>query len=536
MIARSRRRSLLVVLLIACLSIGGCGDLMGQDEDVDPPNTLRLLAGSEIADLEPVLQAAEQATGVRVKATYTGTLEGAEKVARGDTENIDGMWYSSNRYLSVLPDASDRVATSTKIMASPVTLGVRTSVAQRLGWTTQQPSWSEIRDAVVNESLTFGMTDPSASNSGFSALVSIATALDGSGAALNEDRLNAVGEKLKPFFAGQKVTSGSSGWLAERYIAVQDTSPVDALINYESVLLEMNNSGKLAEPLFVVYPRDGVISADYPLTLLRSASEEKRGLFDKLVTWLKTPEAQQLIQQRTSRRPLSPGVTLDPKFGNATLFEQPFPAQRATVDGLVSLYLQKVRRPSQTVYVLDISGSMRGGRLDQLRDAMKDLATAENAATSFTAFRDRETVVLVTFSSDVNEVTNVTIDPDTGNIQRQQLQGTIDGLRAGGDTALYSALQSAYDIAEREVSKRPDAFTSVVLLTDGRSTAGISVDDFEQHIRSKDQTVQNIPTFAILFGEANPGDLERVAKATNGRVFNGEKDLTLVFRQIRGYQ
>ena len=49
--------------------------------------TLRVLAGSELADLAPVLERAAQATGVKVAFDFTGTLAGADQVIKSaDTD------------------------------------------------------------------------------------------------------------------------------------------------------------------------------------------------------------------------------------------------------------------------------------------------------------------------------------------------------------------------------------------------------------------------------------------------------------------
>jgi hypothetical protein len=64
---------------------------------------------------------ASKATNVRLRFDYTGTLEGSKAVAAGKAAGkYDAIWFSSNRYLSLIPDASKRIAASTKIMASPV--------------------------------------------------------------------------------------------------------------------------------------------------------------------------------------------------------------------------------------------------------------------------------------------------------------------------------------------------------------------------------------------------------------------------------
>ena len=75
----------------------------------------------------------------------------------------------------------------------------------------------------------------------------------------------------------------------------------------------------------------------------------------------------------TLRRPAIPGVPLDPRFTSQTLIELPFPAKLDTIDALITAYLDEVRKPASAIFVLDVSGSMEGDRLDELKTAMKAL-------------------------------------------------------------------------------------------------------------------------------------------------------------------
>ena len=86
----------------------------------------------------------------------------------------------------------------------------------------------------------------------------------------------------------------------------QDT--VDGIVNYESVLMSLNAGGKLHEPLTLIYPKEGIVTADYPFMLL---NEAKRDAYDKVAAYLRTPDVQQRIMTDTARRPAVPGVPLD---------------------------------------------------------------------------------------------------------------------------------------------------------------------------------------------------------------------------------
>ncbi|MFC7584265.1 substrate-binding domain-containing protein [Nonomuraea antimicrobica] len=387
-----RRHALLPVLLpvlLAATLATACGT--GSEEAADGAGVLRILAGSEIKDLEPLLQRAEREAGVQVKLTYTGTLDGAEQVASGRADgSLDATWFSSNRYLSLIDGAQAKLSTQTKIMVSPVVLGLNPAKAIELGWKDKPVTWADIATAAKDGRFSFGMTNPASSNSGFSALVGVAAALADADGALSAEQVASVTPRLKEFFSAQRLTAGSSGWLADAFAR---DSRVDGMVNYESVLL----SG--GRPLTLVYPGDGVVSADYPLTLLASAPEAKKTLYGKLTAWLRTPAVQKEIMTGTNRRPIAGGVPLDQRFGTAQLIELPFPNRRSTADELIATYLNQVRVPPETRFVLDTSGSMKGERIAALRQALVALTGADTSASgAFTRFSNRESVTMIPFS------------------------------------------------------------------------------------------------------------------------------------------
>src|SRR5262249_11363771 len=195
-----------------------------------------------------------------------GTLDGTQQIVSGK-DSHDLAWFSHSKYLQLLQQDNGKkvVHAETPIMLSPVVLGVKHSVALRLGWTGSRPvTWRDIAEAAKAGRLRFAMTNPGSSNSGFTALVGVASAFAGSADALDAGGIDT--KAMSDLFAGQKLTAGSSGWLADAYVDSQDR--LDGMINYESVLLELNDSGKLHEKLDVIYPKEGIITANYPLLLL----------------------------------------------------------------------------------------------------------------------------------------------------------------------------------------------------------------------------------------------------------------------------
>lgn len=512
-------RRALAVLLAAAMLAGGCAAA------ADEADVLRVLAGSEIKDLEPLLARAADEIGVRVKLTYTGTLDGAEQVASGRADGrLDATWFSSNRYLSLIDGAPARLSTQTKVMASPVVLGLKPAKAKELGWYGRPVSWTDIAAAAKDGRFTFGMTNPASSNSGFSALVGVAAALSDADGALSAEQVGAVTPRLKEFFSAQRLTAGSSGWLADAY--ARDPR-VDGLVNYESVLLG------LRDPLTLIHPSDGVVSADYPLTLLASAPEEKKGLYGKLAAWLRTPAVQKEIMTGTHRRPIVPGVALDPRFGSAQLIELPFPNRRATADELIATYLDQARVPAQALFVLDTSGSMKGERIEALRQALVALTGADTSASgAFSRFRSREAVTMIPFNGRVRAPVEFSVPERDPAAVLAQIKSFAEGLNAAGGTAIYDSLSDAYSRPSL-----PGHYSSIVLMTDGENTDGSGYADFEARFRALPEDRRHTPTFVVLFGESDVEEMRKVAALTGGAVFDARStSLSSVFKEIRGYQ
>ena len=494
-------------------------------------NTIHVLAGSELKDLAPLMPDIEKATGVHLAMTYTGTLDGAERIVSG--ANADLAWYASSKYLNLLQGSNRKVLAQQPIMLSPVILGVKDSTARSLGWANNSSvTWRDIAVAAKNGQFHFAMTDPSASNTGFAALVGVASAFAASGNALTVADIKS--QQLKDFFSGQTLTAGSSGFLSDSYIRSQDS--LDGIINYESILLSLNADGKLHQKLDLIYPKEGIVTADYPLMLLSSG---KRDAYDKLVAYLRSADVQRRIMTTTSRRPALPEVSPDSRFPSQLLVELPFPSSLDVINSLLLAYLNDIRQPSHPVFVLDLSGSMEGGRLNGLKQALTNLTGLDTTVTGqFARFRAREQITIVTFSSAVQDKRTFTInDPDPRGPDMTALRDYVNGLRAGGGTAIYDALEEAYITAGAAKAQDPNRFYSIVLMTDGENNSGRSGNTFLRDYQQLAAGTRAIKTFTVLFGEANPQELQRIASVSGGTVFDSRTaPLSQVFKEIRGYQ
>lgn len=525
---RSRRRAR-TALALACLYVLALLTACSAGED--EPVTLTVLAGSELADMQPLLDDLRRDTGITLTMEYRGTVEAAASLATGSYGH-DLAWLSSSRPFQLLLKESGRGTQSplsTSTMRSPVVVGIKPEVAGTLRRATPdgQLSWADLADAAAAGSLKYAMADPRRTNSGLAALVGVATAAAGTGGALRPEDVSC--DRLRGFFTGQAVTEDTSGRLADAYVRGEDH--LDALITYESELLALNRAGTLRTPLEIVYPKDGIVLSDYPLMLLDPA---KRAAYDRLTSWLRSGPVQQKIMERTLRRPVDPDITRGPDLraplGNALYF----PDSQAVVDRLLADYDRaRTERPAHVLFLLDFSVSMRGERIAALRATMDGLSGADGSPSGkFTRFHRGETLTVMRFGGRVLDERSVTY---TGAADLERLRGFVadDGFVPG--TAVWSALDHAYGTAAGALLKEPGRRVSIVLMTDGENNAGMSLDAFLTRYEALPAAVRAVRTYTVRYGEADPAEADRAARATGGHMADATgQSLLDAFKEIRG--
>lgn len=512
--------------MLLCFALLG---VLGGCTSTQAPTVLTVLASSELADMQPVLDQLRRDTGVELRLDYQGTLDASNTLVSG-TDHHDLAWLSTDRYYLLKLKNSGHTGPApltTRTMLSPVVLAAKPAAAQRLrtGSRNGHVTWADVADNAADGQLHFAMTDPRHSGSGLAALIGVATAAAGTGNALQPEDVTC--DRLRGLFAGRGLTANDSNRLLADFVTHQDD--LDAMINYESVLLTLNASGKLREPLQIIYPQDGIVLSDYPLLLLDPA---KRSAYDKVTGWLKTGPAQQKIMDSTLRRPLDPGVTRDDRLrepiGNALYF----PDKQEVFDKLLADY-DAQSTPGDVIFVLDFSGSMRGSRTDALRSTFAGFSGADTSSSGkFARFYRGERFALIRFAAQIEGERTFTIN---GQNDLDAMRGFLSVSDFGEHTAVWSALDHAYQVGAELQRSSPGRSVSIVLMTDGENNAGITVDDFLTRYTALPPDTRAIHTYTIHFGEADASELNRVAAATGGRMVDANATSLLdAFKEIRG--
>jgi Ca-activated chloride channel homolog len=544
--------ALLMALLVAC-----------SDKAAPPPptvatpvaiaNEFKVLATSDLKDAQPLEQMVEKATGVKLRFRYGGTMESTEAVQNGKAQ-ADAAWFANAKYLLSDPQGQARVKLQEKIMLSPIVVGVSESHAKTLGWDKPEVAakitWNTIAQAAQNGQLKYALSNPATSNQGFMALMGVAAAASKKAEALTAQDVDRGA--ISGFVKGYKLAGDNSTYLSEKFIEQQGPR-VNAFINYESWLLSLNQSGKLKEKLNLIYPLEGVATADYPLMLL---NDSRRDDYQKVVAYLKGDAAQAWLATTTLRRPVNAEVAktqagLFPQ--NHMLVELPFSPDRALADGLIDAYLNEFRLPIASTFVLDVSGSMNGGgRRQQLVQALQYMAGDDASLTGRIArLTSREKIWMLPFSDAPQAATyfevpagkpsakGVQVQTDTAAKQAVlvKVRDYAEGLTMNGGTALYDTVLLALQNMNTERQKNPSYQYSVVAFTDGENNKGRGLTEFKAAYATLPEDVKAIPVFMVLFGEANERDLKDLVATTGGRTFDARNtSLYNVFKDIRAFQ
>ena len=501
------------------------------------PNTdLAIVAGSENKPFEPLVQEYCTAHDLHCTFKYEGSLDMgfALKSATAPLQ-ADVVWPASSVWIDLF-DEGRRVKHLVSISQSPVLLGVRKSLAEALGWTTRDVTTADILAAVRDKKLKFLMSSATQSNSGAGAYLAMLNASVGKGDVLTEADLAdpKVRDDARTLLSGVERTSGSSGWLGDLFLSEDARgNHYQAMWNYEIVLKETNEAlvARGSEPLWFVYPKDGVSVSDGPMGYLdRGRGADVDQQVQDLEAWLRAPAQQARIAQAGRRVEAGnaaaavavPSWNFDPRRP-VTAVRPPEPK---VLFAALNVYQDTLRRPSLTTLCLDVSGSMgENGGIAQLHGAMDFLFTPAETTAALVQWKLSDHIVAIPF----NGVALPSVRGTGASDDQARLKAWGDQLQADDGTDMYACARAALSAMSEDLNSGR-FLPAVLIMTDGRSDG-----DMEGFIREWLVQGRGIPIFGVTFGDADRSQLDRVAAATGGRVFDGRANLAEAFRAARGY-
>lgn len=353
--------------------------------------------------------------------------------------------------------------------------------------------------------------------------------------------------RIKDLLSGVNRGSGSSGWLMETFVA--DAARLDAMFNYESMIIAANREmiARGLEPLYVVYPVDGLAVADSTLGFIdrpeRADNAARKAAFVRLRDCLLEDPTQQRILATGFRAGLigmnpenAPQTVYNPEWGidlGRTISPVAWPEAAVTLKAL-ELYQTALRKPSFTVLAVDCSGSMSGDGLPALKSALTALFDPRQAETYLIQTGAKDITVVMPFDDKFLWDPPLVVE---GNdpADLQALTQRVGTLETRGGTNIYAPIVAAWRLFKSTGPHLSEYLSAVILMTDGKSRSG-SLEFLQARWRQLAAPFDLPPVFAIMYGQASDVQLKQIAAFTHGRVFDGRAGgLIQAFREARGY-
>ncbi len=498
-----------------------------QLSNVYDENVFSIITTPDNKEMENTIKEYANKNDIEVKIDYADNLEIVEILNSG--VKYDAIWSSNSIWLDMLDSSVVKTSNLKSTSITPIVFGVKESTARSLGLMDKKVTMEDLLSLIEKGSLNFSMANPIMTNSGASAYLNILATLAGNPEVLKLEHLdnNSLKSKMKSFFSGLKRTSGDEDFLEESFVS----GDYDAAVTYESSIININKKlvqmGK--EPLYLIYPVDGVSISDSPLVFVNNGIEAKKKTFLDFQSYILSDEGQNVLAS-LGRRTWYGGVTnsadkklFNPDWGIDTskyISSVKYPSKEVILAAL-NLYQSEFRKPLHVVFCLDYSGSMYGEGIDSLRDSMKFIF-GEKATLNLIQFSKYDKIDMILFNNDL-EVFNTFSGDNTADALYK-----IFNEEPMGGTSLYPSVKKAINMLKDESDEYN---VSIVVMTDGEGNVGTYSEVKEAYSNSN----REIPIYSITFAQASEDQLNSLAKLSNGKVFDGRSDLLKAFKAVRGY-
>jgi len=425
---------------------------------------------------------------------------------------------------------------------TPIGITMWRPMAEALGWPARKVSWSAIIDLAAEPTgwaalghpewgrFKLGYPHPGYSNVGMLFITSVAYGVRGKTANLLPAEI--YGDDVRNALAILAQNTSKYGMVSLDLLdAMVEHGPqflhAVAAFENDTVRYNLEHSSQLRFPLAFMVPAEGTFWTNQPYCVFDKAdwvSPEQAQGAHLFLDYLLQPD-QQALAMKSALRPLDDTVALsepldlehgtDPSIRPGTVPSLESPSGEA-LRAITDLFLA-TKRKATVLVVLDVSGSMQG---EKIRSA--------TAATEkfLNRLHPQDVVGLETFNDSVATV----LAPQPVASVVESLAKTVANLVADGGTALHAATCHAMKTVEtqRRIDEAAgiNRLYGIVLLSDGNDTAsGTSENEMMSTCLPSDPEARGVRIFTIAFGpDADTALLERIAKATGGRMFRADPD------------
>ncbi len=527
-------RKFLPVLLLAALILSACDDIAPapQAYTVEVAYSPALAAWMDSAitafNESEVAFSEEDSRVIRVEGR---AIEAGAFVAEMQSAGLPALWIPESDYwIDILNSRIDSTVygpdTCESVAASPLVFAIWRPVAEALGWPASSLGWIDLASLGLDpsfwryysggqwgEAFQLGHTHPGLSDSGLQTLLALVYAAQNAPDSLSPEMVE------QPVVASSVGTfEGAVSWFSSdtlsliRGMVERGPSYLSAAVVYEANVIQANRGayGEPEAPLVAVYPFEGTFVARFPACTsgqVGADSQSAAGIFREYLL----SAAGQELARASGLRPAAPDADLSGSAINEANGADPNQPQKvaahptlATIDAVQALWREQ-RKDVNLVLVIDISGSMQGTKIAEVR---------RSAQAFIEQMGEDDILGVVLFNDRIGTIGEAgPIGPN-----RDTVINAIRGIEAGGGTAFYDALAAGAGLLEQNAS--PDRVSAIVALTDG-------IDENSQHFALSsglyDVLKEGDPTLVMIaYGaDADTGALSTIAQETGGLFYRG---------------
>ncbi|MUG44585.1 vWA domain-containing protein [Paenibacillus woosongensis] len=337
-----------------------------------------------------------------------------------------------------------------------------------------------ITEAIADNELSMGYTDPFASSTGINFLVTALKTFDSS---------NLLGDKavqgFEKFQANVPFTASTTLQMRE----AANTGMLDAFVLEYQIYANSQDlkGGYVFTPFGVRH--------DSPLYALGDLPQEKMEIIKRFAEFTQQDKYQSLAKKKGFNGLDDYRAELDVVDGN-------------TLSAAQKLWKEKKdgNKPIAAVFVADVSGSMAGEPLNRLKESLLtgQKYLGRNNSIGFVSYSDDVTINLPIGKYDTNH--------------QSMFVGAINSLQASGGTATFDGIVVAVKMLQDELAANPDVKPLIFVLSDGETNEGHSLKD----IRGLIETYK-IPIYTIGYN-ANIKALESISSINEAASINADTD------------
>ena len=321
------------LIFMIFLILKGCGVFNEETKEVNTKNTFRIISSTSTSALDSEIKKYGKENKINVEIEHYGDLEIVD-ILNSDSKDYDAVWISNSIWLYAL-DNTNLVTDSKSIVIDPVVMAVEKKKAEELGLTKEVKN-KDILEAIKQGKLKYVMSSVTQTNTGATAYLNFLNSLAGNPEVLTTEMLKdtKLQKDLKEFFKGVERVSGNEDYLVEMY----EKGNYNAMINYVSSLIALNKKlvSENKEPLYLIYPSDGVAINDMPFAYINNDSkdEKTKEQFNKIQNYLRSDEITKLLEEKGYRS----------WFGGIKKDTDPNTTKKTNTCSILSRYIRKYVR------------------------------------------------------------------------------------------------------------------------------------------------------------------------------------------------